>query len=73
MQIKLQLKNLFSPILQVIVLVSVGNKPHFKYFCIHTFRDHHHYGKERVLMNDRGHYNSVVLHFMEEGGAHRSG
>lgn len=70
MQIKLQLKILFSPILQVNVLVLVGNKPHFKSFCIHTFHDLHHYGKE---MNDRGHYNSVVLHFMGEGGAHRSG
>ena len=73
MQIKWQLKIFLSPILQVIVLVLVGKKPHFKYSCIHTFHDLHDYGKETILTNDRRHYDSVALHSMERGGAHRSG
>lgn len=73
MQIKLQLKVLSSPILHIIVVVLVRNKPHFKYFRIHTFHYLRDYGKERILMSDRGHCNSVALHSMEGEAAHRSG
>lgn len=73
MQIKLQLKILFSAILHIIVVVLVRNKTHFKYFRIHTFHYLHDYGKERILMSDRGHCSSVALHSMEGEGAHRSG
>lgn len=52
------------------MLLSIRNKDHFEYFCIHIFHDLHDYGKERILTNDRGHSNSLTLHAMEGGGAH---
>lgn len=64
MQNKLQFKNLLSPILQVTVLLSIRNNYHFAYFCIHTFHD---YGKERIVTNDRGHYNSLHIPWRQEG------
>lgn len=73
MQNKLQLKNLFSPILQVTTLLSIRNKHNFEYFCTHTFCDFHDHGKERIVTKDRVHYNSLTLHSMEGGEAHRSG
>lgn len=64
MQSKLQLKNLFCPILQVIVFLSIRNNYHFEYFCIHTFHD---YSTERIVTNDRGHYNSLYIPWRQEG------
>lgn len=73
MQNNLQLKNLVFPVLQVTMLLSIRNKHHFEYFCIHTFHVLHDYGKERIVASDKGHYNSLTSHSTEGGGANRSG